>query len=213
MANETTMMNPNSDWAKTVTEKKYVYKEDNDDYASKGVAGSALGLGIAGTALGLLNNPNGILGGLFNGANNNRQGCGVTCEDRMADMKEYHSEMFQNYKFTRDSIDAVLAKHNADAFALYQGYSNQNMVLQKEIDDLKTKIAINEAIKPYEQKMMYDAIALEAERRQAADCQIVGYTNCTFYPVNIADVTVGTATTPKTLFNPLNCLNGCGCGR
>lgn len=33
------------------------------DYASKGVAGSGLGLGIAGTALGLLNN--GGLGGLF----------------------------------------------------------------------------------------------------------------------------------------------------
>ena len=37
------------------------------DYASKGVAGSGLGLGIAGTALGLLNSGgcNGLLGGLF----------------------------------------------------------------------------------------------------------------------------------------------------
>lgn len=35
------------------------------EYASKGVAGSGLGLGIAGTALGLLNN--GGLGGLFGG--------------------------------------------------------------------------------------------------------------------------------------------------
>lgn len=37
------------------------------DYASKGVAGSGLGLGIAGTALGLLNanGGNGLLGGLF----------------------------------------------------------------------------------------------------------------------------------------------------
>lgn len=35
------------------------------EFASKGVAGSGLGLGIAGTALGLLNG-NGILGGLFN---------------------------------------------------------------------------------------------------------------------------------------------------
>ena len=40
------------------------------EFASKGVAGSGLGLGIAGTALGLLNgNGNGILGGLFNSAN------------------------------------------------------------------------------------------------------------------------------------------------
>lgn len=42
------------------------------DYASKGVAGSGLGLGIAGTALGVLNsanNGNGLLGGLFGGGN------------------------------------------------------------------------------------------------------------------------------------------------
>lgn len=36
------------------------------EFASKGVAGSGLGLGIAGTALGLLNNGgNGLLGGLL----------------------------------------------------------------------------------------------------------------------------------------------------
>lgn len=43
------------------------------DYASKGVAGAGLGLGIAGTALGLLGN-NG-LGGILNGWNGN-MGCG-----------------------------------------------------------------------------------------------------------------------------------------
>ena len=210
MANETTMSTPHNEWGKTVTEKKYVYKEDNDEYASKGVANTALGLSIG--ALGLEFLKNGGLNNLFNNGTC-QSGCAVTCDERLADMKEYHAEMFSNYKYTRDSIDAVLAKQNQDAFALFQGYTNQNMALQKELDELKTRIAISEAIKPYEQKMVYDAIALEAERRQAADCQIVGYTNCTFYPVNIADVTVGTATTPKQLFNPLNCLNGCGCGR
>ena len=43
--------------------------EIENKYASKGVAGAGLGLGIAGTALGLLqgNGLNGILGGLGNG--------------------------------------------------------------------------------------------------------------------------------------------------
>ena len=36
------------------------------EFASKGVAGSGLGLGIAGTALGLLNANGGLLGGLLN---------------------------------------------------------------------------------------------------------------------------------------------------
>lgn len=42
------------------------------EFASKGIAGSGLGLGIAGTALGLLNNGGngGVLGGLF--GNNNQ---------------------------------------------------------------------------------------------------------------------------------------------
>ena len=45
------------------------------EFASKGVAGSGLGLGIAGTALGLLN------GGLFNGAGLFGNACG--CSENM----------------------------------------------------------------------------------------------------------------------------------
>lgn len=51
------------------------------EYASKGVAGSGLGLGIAGTALGLLNaNGGGLLGGLLGG--NYAYGANV-CSDNM----------------------------------------------------------------------------------------------------------------------------------
>lgn len=39
------------------------------EFASKGVAGSGLGLGIAGTALGLLNGNGGLLSGLFSNGN------------------------------------------------------------------------------------------------------------------------------------------------
>lgn len=43
--------------------------EYENKYASKGVAGTGLGLGIAGTALGLLGSNGNILGGLFNNGN------------------------------------------------------------------------------------------------------------------------------------------------
>lgn len=46
--------------------------EVEKDYASKGVAGAGLGLGIAGTALGLMQN--GSLGGIFGGYNNGCNG-------------------------------------------------------------------------------------------------------------------------------------------
>lgn len=55
----------------------YFIKEDTKmaEFASKGVAGSGLGLGIAGTALGLLNGNNGLLGGLL--------GNGCACHENM----------------------------------------------------------------------------------------------------------------------------------
>lgn len=51
-------------------------------------------------------------------------------------------------------------------------------------------------------------IKLEAERRCCGDNSIVTYANATFYPKMVADVTVGTATTAQTLYNPLP---KCGC--
>lgn len=49
-------------------------------------------------------------------------------------------------------------------------------------------------------------VALEAERRCCADNKIVNYTNSTFYPINVANVTVGITSTTRTTSNPL-----CGC--
>lgn len=46
-------------------------------------------------------------------------------------------------------------------------------------------------------------IKLEAERRCCADNAIVNYANATFYPKQVADVTVGTTTTGQTLYNPI----------
>lgn len=57
-------------------------------------------------------------------------------------------------------------------------------------------------------------IRLEAERRCCADNSIVTYVNATFYPKQVADVTVGTTTTAQTLYNPIpKCGCDCGCGQ
>jgi hypothetical protein len=53
-------------------------------------------------------------------------------------------------------------------------------------------------------------IALEAERRCCADGKIVNYVNSNFYPIEVADVTVGTTATARVPFNPLcSCCGGC----
>lgn len=50
----------------------------------------------------------------------------------------------------------------------------------------------------------------EAYERRCEDNTIITYTNATFYPKSVADVTVGTTTTPQATYNPLSC--SCSCG-
>lgn len=62
------------------------------EFASKGVAGSGLGLGIAGTALGVLNssaNGNGLLGGLFGGGNTPNVVSALQAENSMLKAEKY----------------------------------------------------------------------------------------------------------------------------
>ena len=169
-----------------MTEKKWYEKEP----ASKGVANTALGLSIGALGLELLRNGGLNLGNILN--NNPQQNPEETA--------------FGLYKGYRDADDAIIAKHNADAFSLYK-YSRDGFdALQGEISELKTKLAVADAVQPWKDKAIYDAIALESERRCCADNKIVNYANLMFYPVSVADVTTGTTSTARTTFNPL-----CGC--
>lgn len=52
-------------------------------------------------------------------------------------------------------------------------------------------------------------IKMEAERRCCADNAIVTYTNATFYPKMVADVTTGTGTTAQSTYNPIPNCGGC----
>ena len=190
---------------KTVWEKKYIYKDEEHDYAKKGVAGTALGIGIGALALSVLGR---------NGLNNI---LGTGTDPRLEDTKEFNKEFFGLYKSQvdadfglyksqRDADDAIVAKHNADAFSLYK-YSRDNFdTLKNQIDELKTQVAVANAVQPWKDKSIYDAIALEAERRCCADNKMVNYMNCQFVPNYIADMTPAATSVQKTNFNPL-----CGC--
>lgn len=71
--------------------------------------------------------------------------------------------------------------------------------------------AFNDALQAMDYKTM-QAIALEAERRECADCKIVNYANSTFAPKLITDYTAGTTSAAAQTYNPLAC-GKCGCGQ
>lgn len=126
---------------------------------------------------------------------------------------------FGLYKSTRDSFDVATAKHNADTFALYKSQRDADDALAARISALETKQAVNDAIDPWRAKVLdmkingvesnaLNAVALEAERRCCADNKIVNYVNGNFYPISVADVTTGTTSTAREVYNPLcSCCN------
>lgn len=121
------------------------------EYASKGVAGSGLGLGIAGTALGLLNanNGNGLLGNLFgNGMNPAAAGILMEKDAKIAKLEaekysdgaalEQSNRLLQNYlKPYGDAIAAnqtALATQAAEIACLQKTQALELKLMSKEIE-------------------------------------------------------------------------------
>lgn len=131
------------------------------EYASKGVAGTGLGLGIAGTALWLLN------GGLGNGLFGNRSafGAGVAAGVEKEDKCEMINAMWslayngQNSRFNdRQVINAEmfsLYKSQVDAdFGLYKSTRDGFDITNARVGELEKKVAVLEAIRPYQDKLI-----------------------------------------------------------
>lgn len=174
------------------------------------VAGS---LGIA-SFLGL--NANNILGGCGNGGLFGGWGRNGNCGCSPADMPVTRYEMaMQNELAAKDSKIALLEANT------YQ--DQKSLELYKYVDAKFNSInevlaaqavrnqAINDSIQSLDYKTM-QAINLEAERRQCADCKIVNYVNSTFTPKLITDYTAGTTSAVAQVYNPLACGQCCGGG-
>ena len=184
------------------------------EFASKGVAGAGLGTGIAGLALGVLNGGlgnllgNGMYGNCGCSENSvvNRYELGLIQENSslksdiaLRDANVYQDQkMLEMYKYIDGRLTEV---HNvlASQAVMNQSTKDSFQLLQERMDCCKNELC--------------GAISRERDERRCADNTIVTYTNATFYPKMVADVTVGTTTTAQTVYNPLPVSTcGCNCG-
>lgn len=106
------------------------------EYASKGVAGTGLGLGIAGTALSLLNNNGGnVLGGLLGGGSNRMS-------ELLAENSMLKSENYSD-KVAKEVYAQTVADNNAlkeEVFNFIKPISDQ--VVQNQVDSAVLKAQI-----------------------------------------------------------------------
>ena len=202
--------------------------ERSHNYASRGVAGTALGLGAGALGLNLLGGGlNGLLGGWNNCGGWNGWGvnCGPNswagnpvpvCSENIA-VNRYEAgkdariaELETEIKL-RDATSFTLGEMNKMRNYVDDRFNAiNNQLCAQAVHNQKTEdsfVLARQDIAAVESRLN-GKIAMEAERRCCADNAIVNYANATFYPKMVADVTVGTTTTVQTLYNPIP---DCGC--
>ena len=172
------------------------------DYA---VVGGSLGIA---SFLGL--NANNILGG---GLLGNRMGNNGNCAD--VPVTRYEMAMQQEIA-AKDSRIALLEANtyqDQKSLELYRYIDGKLAEIQANLAaQAVTNTSFNSALAATDYKFT-QAIALEAERRQCADCKIVNYANSTFAPKLITDYTAGTTSAAAQVYNPLACGQCCSGGQ
>ena len=165
--------------------------------------------GSAGLASFLGINAGNLLNGFGWGTGRNGN-CG--CSPMDTPVTRYEMAM-QNELASKDSRIALLEANT------YQ--DQKSLELYKYVDSKFNSInevlaaqavrnqAFNDALQAMDYKAM-QAIALEAERRECADCKIVNYANSTFAPKLITDFAAGTTSAAAQTYNPLACGQCCG---
>ena len=207
------------------------------EYASKGLAGTALGFGIGGAAMSLANGGLGnLLGGLGQNTRTAAADAAVAVTPAMAAIaaalaaRQQEPTCSENMHVSRYELDReqkLAAKDSEIALLKANTYNDQKMLEMygyidgqlKDVRDTLCKQAVHnqrteDSFTLVKQdvesvrKEALDAVKMEAERRCCGDNSIVTYVNATFYPKQVADVTTGTATTAQSLYNPIP---KCGC--
>lgn len=149
------------------------------EFASKGVAGSGLGLGIAGTALGVLNGMGGLLGGLggCNGGypyNWNHGGC---CDAASVPVTRYEVQREQTIA-AKDSEIALLKSNIYTDSKILAAVADVNA----RIRTLEDSVNANTCAQAVTNQKLSDNIAFTDSRIDSTKAEIIAYVNGTFVP-------------------------------
>ena len=181
----------------------YDVKVPSQGEVTYGTVGASLGIA---SFLGL--NANNILGGgLFGGRNGS---CGCSPIDQPVTRYELGMEQAIAAKDSEIALLKANTYQDQKSLELYRYIDGKlNEINASLAAQAVTNTAFNSALQATDFKFS-QAIALEAERRECADCKIVNYVNSTFTPKLITDYTAGTTSAPASVYNPLAC-GQCGC--
>lgn len=207
---------------------------------SSGVAKAGLTTGIIGTSLatlgilgggagalaGLTGNRSGEtvvvpmnMGGCWNNGYGYNNGCGCGCsEDHFVNRYELSLQQQIAEKDSQIALRDANTYMDQKTLELYKYFDG-------EIKDVRAELSRQAVINQKTEdsfvlakqdldcccKRLQDAICDERQARRCADNQIINYTNATFYPKQVANVTTGTTTTAQVLYNPLPQDNDCCC--
>ena len=175
-----------------------------------GTVGASLGIA---SFLGLNANNilgNGCGGGLFNWGNRNNN---CNCADVPVTRYEMAMEQALAAKDSRIALLEANTYNDQKSLELYRYIDGKLADIQANLAaQAVTNTSFNSALAATDYKFT-QAIALEAERRQCADCKIVNYVNSTFAPKLITDYTAGTTSAPASVYNPLACGQCCNGGQ
>lgn len=82
---------------------------------------------------------------------------------------------FGLYKSTRDGFDILNAKQQQDAFNLYKSQRDADDVLASRISALESRVSVNEAVRPYQDKLIQCEIAGVKASGAFNDERIINY--------------------------------------
>ena len=169
-------------------------------------------LGAVG-AYGAVGGFNGCGGGFLGNLFGNRNGNGCGCGDQWVTRYELGMEQALAAKDSEIALLKSNTYQDQKSLELYRYIDGKFSEIQANLAaQAVTNTSFNSALAATDYKFT-QAIALEAERRQCADCKIVNYVNSTFAPKLITDYTAGTTSAPASVYNPLACGQCCNGGQ